>query len=71
MSNGYILILIAEIFSAFSAVLLFGWAFVCFVLVGCSSFGRLFRFREFNLKINDSDNDFVSVRYLQVNALGE
>ena len=39
---------IADIFHALSAVFLFGQALVCFVLVGCSLFCRLFDFREFN-----------------------
>ena len=39
---------VPEMLSALSAVFLFGWAFICFVLFGCSLFCRLLGFREFN-----------------------
>ena len=46
---------IAEMFSALSAVFLFGRALVCLCSFGCSLFGCLLGFREFN-KANFNGN---------------
>ena len=48
---------VPDFFAALSAVFLFGWAFVCFVLFGCSLFCRLFGFKEFKFWVQGWRSD--------------
>ena len=54
---------IAQKFSALSAVFLFGWAFVFFVLVSLFIIGRLFGFKELNkANFNGNGNEYKGVK---------